>query len=118
MRRSRIARIVLLFVVIGPIAIFAFGQLVMFLWNNALVPVLHVSEVTFWQGLGLLLLAKILFSSFSGKSGSNHYYRKERMMWDQMTPEQKEKFKFEWRNRSRRWGHKSWPSSEEAAGQP
>ena len=122
MRRSRLTKFILLFILVGPLAVFIFGQLVMFLWNNALVPVLHVSEVNFWQGLGILVLSKILFSSFSGKGGSNRYYWKQRMMWNRMTPEQKEKFKEEWRSRSRRWGNRSWdsenPSGEEAAGQP
>lgn len=122
MRRSRLTKIILLFIVVAPIAIFIFGQVVMLLWNNVLVPVLHVSEVTFWQGLGILVLSKILFSSFNGKGGSNRYYWKQRMMWNQMSSEQKEKFKEEWRNRSRRWGNRSWesehPSGEEAAGQP
>ena len=122
MRRSRLTRMIFLFIVVAPIAVFVFGQVVMLLWNNALVPVLHVSEVTFWQGLGILVLSKILFSSFGGKGGSGRYYWKQRMMWNQMTPEQREKFKEEWRNRSHRRGQRSWSSEgttgEEAAGQP
>jgi Ca2+/H+ antiporter, TMEM165/GDT1 family len=83
-----------------------------------LVPVLHVSTITFWQGLGIFVLSKILFSSFSGKGGSNRcgynrYYMKQRMMWNNMTPEQKEKFKQEWQNRSRKWGYKSWEQGDE-----
>src|SRR6185436_4675546 len=114
MRRSRLTRMIFLFIVVAPIAVFVFGQVVMLLWNNALVPVLHVSEITFWQGLGILVLSKILFSSFSGRGGSNRYYWKQRMMWDQMTPEQKEKFREEWRNRSQRWGHRRWAPGDES----
>src|SRR5689334_6566019 len=106
MRRSRFGKFILLFIVIAPIAIFAFGSLVMWLWNAALVPVLHVSPVTFWQGLGILVLAKILFSSFGGRGGPRRNSCKERMMWNQMTPEQKEKFKEEWNNRRNRWGNR------------
>jgi Zn-dependent protease with chaperone function len=47
-RSNRAARIFLFIFIIGPIAIFLFGFIVMWLWNNALVPVLHISEVTFW----------------------------------------------------------------------
>jgi len=122
MRRSRLTRMIFLFIVVAPIAVFVFGQVVMLLWNSALVPVLHVSEVTFWQGLGILVLSKILFSSFGGKGSSGRYYWKQRMMWNQMTPEQREKFKEEWRNRSHRWGQRSWNSEggtgEKVAGQP
>jgi len=79
----------------------------MFLWNNVLAPVLHISTVTFWQGLGILVLSKILFSSFSGRGGYRRDYWKQRMMWKNMTAEEKEKFKEELKNRSRRWGYRS-----------
>jgi len=107
MKRSRWAKFILLFILVAPIAIFLFGKVIMLLWNNILTPVLHVSEITFWQGLGILVLAKILFGSFGGRGGYNRYYSKQRMMWNHMTPEQKEKFKEEWKNRSRRWGYRS-----------
>jgi hypothetical protein len=107
MKRSVWARRILLFMVIGPIAILVFGGTVMLLWNNVLSPVLHISTITFWQGLGILVLSKILFSSFSGRGGSRRDYWKQKMMWNNMTPEQKEKFKEEWKNRCRRRGYKS-----------
>jgi hypothetical protein len=113
MKRPRLAKMILLFIVIAPVAIFIFGSIIMLLWNNVLVPVLHVSAVTFWQGLGILVLSKILFSSFKGGGGPNRFYMKQRMMWNSMTPEQKEKFKEEWKNRSRRWGYKGWEPGDE-----
>ena len=113
MKRTRWAKFILLFILVAPVAIFLFGKLIMLLWNNILTPVLHVSEITFWQGLGILVLAKILFGSFGGRSGSGHYFKKQRMMWNSMTPEQKERFKEEWKNRSRRWGYRSWDSEKE-----
>jgi hypothetical protein len=104
MRSRRIARVFALIFIIGPIAILVFGGIVMWLWNNVLVPVMHVSTVTFWQALGLLVLAKILFGSFSGGKNRSRYDRaKRRMMWDHMTPEQREKFKEEWRVRCGDW---------------
>ena len=111
MRRSRLARMILLFILIAPLAIFIFGSIVMLLWNNVLVPVLHISQVTFWQAFGILVLSKILFSSFGGRGGSRGYYWKQKMMWNSMTPEQKEKFKEELKSRSRRWGYKNWDSA-------
>ena len=114
MKRSRIAKFILLFIIFAPIAVFVFGKVIMLLWNNVLVPVLHVSAITFWQGLGILLLAKILFSSFGGRGGNHHYFSKQRMMWNSMTPEQKEKFKEEWKNRSGRWGYKNWHRDDNA----
>ncbi|MGE5105990.1 MAG: hypothetical protein ACM3H8_00470 [Sphingobacteriales bacterium] len=103
----RVVRIMVLFIIVAPIAILIFGGVVMLLWNNVLAVVLHVSAITFWQALGILVLSKILFSSFGGGSGYRRDYQKEKMMWRNMTPEQKEKFKEEWKNRSRRWRYRS-----------
>ena len=107
MKRSIWVKRILLFFLIGPIAILVFNGIVMLLWNNVLTPVLHVSTITFWQGLGILVLSKILFGSFSGGGRSRRDYWKQRMMWNNMTAEQKEKFKEEWKNRCRRWGYRS-----------
>ncbi|MEI9944573.1 MAG: hypothetical protein WDN26_10185 [Chitinophagaceae bacterium] len=98
----------LLFIPLFVLGIFVIGWVVMSLWNNVLVPVLHVSAVTFWQGLGILALSKILFSSFGGRGGSRRDQWKRRMMWNSMTAEQKEKFMEEWKSRSHRWGHRGW----------
>jgi Ca2+/H+ antiporter, TMEM165/GDT1 family len=71
-----------------------------------LAVVVHVSTVSFWQALGLLVLSKILFSGFRGAHWGRHQW-KNRMMqrWDNMTPEEKEKFRGEWERRcGRRFG--------------
>src|ERR1700674_2288779 len=107
MNRNFWAKRILLIIVIAPLAIFVFGYIVMWLWNNALAPVLHISTITFWQGLGILVLSKILFSGPMGKSGPRRSYWKRRMMrkWQNMTPEEREKFKQDWKNRCGDWGH-------------
>jgi len=112
MKLSRWVRIIVLIIIVAPVAILVFGGIVMWLWNNVLSPVLHVSTITFWQGLGILVLSKILFGSFGRGSRSRSDYWKEKMMWKNMTPEQKEKFKEEWKNRSRRWRYRS-PETEQ-----
>ena len=103
----------LLFIPLAVLGILVFGGVVMLLWNNALVPALHISTITFWQGLGILVLSKILFSSFGGGGGSRYMNWRQKMMWNNMTPEQKEKMKEEWKNRSHRWGHKPWDMEKE-----
>jgi len=90
--------------------------IVMTLWNNILVPVLHVAVINFWQALGIFALCKILFGGFPGRWGRRydghwqkewggmHAKRKEMMeKWHNMTPEERQKFKQEWRNRCRSW---------------
>jgi len=89
--------------IIIPIAVvagvFVFGSVVMLLWNNILPAVFGISAISFWQALGILVLAKILFGGFrSGHRchchGRNHDLAGK---WMQMTPEEREKMKSEWR---------------------
>lgn len=94
------------FIPLAILGIFAFGAIVMLLWNNVLSPVLHIGAVTFWQALGILILSKLLFSGLSG-GGPRRNYGKERMMWNSMTPEQREKFREEWKTHCRRRGYRS-----------
>lgn len=81
-------------------AIFGFGAIVMLLWNAILPDVLHVSAITYWQALGILVLSKILFGGFGGgrkKCGGPSRGFRERFR--NMTDEEKEKLKEAWRNR-------------------
>jgi len=92
----------------GAIAVTVFGFIVMGLWNSILVQVLSVKVISFWQALGILLLSKILFGGFHGRGswrGSPAWKEKMKQRWDKMTPEEREKFKAEWKNRcGGRWG--------------
>lgn len=80
------------------LAIAAFSFLVMTLWNSILVPVLKISAVSFWQAGGILLLSKILFGGFRG-GGPWRGGRHMRDKWQQLSPEERERLKTEWRNR-------------------
>ena len=83
------------FLVIAAVAITVFSFLVMVLWNW-LMPILFGRPlITFWQALGLLILSKILFGGFRGRPGPPQWHWRRRMMerWDQMTPEEREKFR-------------------------
>ena len=112
MKPLRWTRLFVLFILIAPVAILIFGGIVMLLWNNALVPVLHIDKVTFWQGLGILVLSKILFSSFGGRRGYHGPSWKQRISqkWNSMTPEEKEKFKDKWKDHWWKPGYKPWDS--------
>ncbi len=89
-----------------PIAIvagvFVFGSVVMLLWNSLLPAILGVSTITFWQAIGILVLSKILFGGFGGRHGHHRCHghgHDWHGKWTQLTPEQKEKMKSEWRGR-------------------
>jgi Ca2+/H+ antiporter, TMEM165/GDT1 family len=99
----------LMILLFGTIAIIVFGFVVMGLWNNILVAVTGVKAITFLQALGILLLSKILFGGFGGGGkgwrGSPAWKEKMKQRWDKMTPEERDKFKAEWKNRcGGRWG--------------
>jgi len=78
------------------IAIFIFvgGEIVKVLWNWLAPSLFGLRLITFWQALGLLVLCRILFGGF-GMSG-NASRRSRRQMferWEQMTPEERERFR-------------------------
>ena len=77
-------------------AIFSFigGEVVMLLWNWLAPMLFGLRQISFWQALGLLALCRILFGGF-GLSGSSSRRSRRRMFerWEQMTPEEREKFR-------------------------
>jgi hypothetical protein len=87
--------------VVGMIAI---GLVVMVLWN-ALIPELFKGPViTYWQSLGLLLLSHILLRGWGRWRYANSWHRDRwRYRFEEklaaMTPEERDKFKEEWRRR-------------------
>jgi Ca2+/H+ antiporter, TMEM165/GDT1 family len=83
-----------------------FSFIVMSLWNGILSDVLAVKQITFWQALGILVLSKILFSGFGGFHHKKEQFRnrfRQKMLdkWEKMTPEEKQRFKEEWKTRCR-----------------
>lgn len=91
------------FIVIGAILIFS--AIVMLLWNAVLPDLLNVKRINYWQSVGLLILCKILFGGFRGKGGHSKIDPQNRLREKikSMSPEEREKFKEEWRRRFR--GH-------------
>ena len=93
MKRHRAFRIVK-FAIFGLIFAALFGFIVMSLWNW-LIPALFGGRlITYWQAIGILILSKILFGGFRGRSGSPWHWRQRMMQrWEQMTPEEREQFR-------------------------
>jgi len=96
--------------VLGLVALFALA--VYGLWNGVLAEVVAVKTVTYWQALGILLLARILFGAFPGRRGGpfGPPWRSRRMMerWQSLTPEQREKMREEMRRRFGEWPRPPW----------
>jgi hypothetical protein len=76
------------------------GLVVMSLWNWLMPALFGWHLITFWQALGLLILSKILFGGFRGGHRGGWYWRRRMMeRWEQMTPEEREKFRQTMRHR-------------------
>ncbi len=71
-----------------------FGLVIMSLWNWVMPALFGLKTISYWQALGLFILSKILFGGFRGGPGGRNYWR-HRMMerCEQMTPEEREKFR-------------------------
>jgi hypothetical protein len=93
MKPKKILR-VLKFVLLGMLAAAVFSFVVMSLWNWLMPALFGLHTVTFWQALGLLVLSKLFFGGFRGRSGPPAFWRRRMMeRWEQMTPEEREKFR-------------------------
>ena len=100
------------FIVLAALFALVAGFALMSLWNWLMPMLFHLSVINFWQALGILVLAKILFGFGRGWSGHRShwghpsYYWKEKMeeRLKNMTPEEREKFRAEWKQRCGRWG--------------
>jgi hypothetical protein len=94
---SRWILIALKIAIFLTIAIAVFGNVVTYLWNWLMPTLFGLPAITFSQALGLLVLSWILFGGFRGLRGGPGYRRRwqRRMMerWEQMTPEEREKFR-------------------------
>jgi Ca2+/H+ antiporter, TMEM165/GDT1 family len=116
-RGPRFFKIAVIGLLVVSAAILLFGFITMSLWNAILPAVIHVGTITFPQALGILVLCKILFSSFhghrGGKWGGGHSRWKQQMgegmkeKWMNMSQEEREKFRQNWRGRCGGWGRPS-----------
>src|SRR5580698_2321097 len=80
--------------VIAVVGTTVFGFAVMSLWNWLAPEVFGFHTITFWQALGLLVLSKILFGGFRGGPRRGRHWRgRMSERWQQMTPEEREKFR-------------------------
>jgi len=89
-RRGKFLKIAVL-VLVG-VAIL--GWIVMSLWNW-LLPSLFagVHQIDYLRAIGLLVLCRILFGGFRGRGGWHGAHHLHRQRWEQMSEEERAKFK-------------------------
>jgi hypothetical protein len=86
---------------LAPVAIAGFaafialgGYVVQQLWNWLMPAIFGLRALTFWQGLGLLALCRILFGGFKGHGPGKHVFRRKMgERWDHMSPEERDRFR-------------------------
>ena len=64
-------------VLLGIAACFAFGLVIMLLWNWLMPMIFGLTVITYWQGIGILALASILFGRFGGGSSDKKKDKKK-----------------------------------------
>jgi len=77
------------------------GWAVMSLWNWLLPTLFTWPRITFWQGLGRLVLCRILFGGSGMAMGRSGHRRGWKERWERMSPEERERMRQGWRGR---WG--------------
>jgi len=70
-----------------------FGEMIMHLWNWLLPGLFGWKTITFWQGLGLLVLCRTLFGGWGGGGNRGSKNKRRREQWEKMTPEERESFR-------------------------
>jgi hypothetical protein len=106
-------------VLIAPLAILAMlafivigGEVVLHLWNWLLPSLFGWRQITFWQALGLLALCRILFGGHAWhRSGRHSFRRRMKERCEQMSPEERERFR---ERMHERWGFG--PSTRQSSG--
>ena len=92
------AKIIGKWILAGVLFVLLFGFLTMLLWNWLVPSLFNGPHIRFEQALGLLLLSKILFSSWGGRrrcgtggrpQWKHRYFEKLKTM----SPEERERFK-------------------------
>ena len=91
------------FLVAGGLALISY--VVMQLWNGLLPDILHVTTITFWQAMGIFVLAKILFGfGKGGGRGGAPWMRHKMERWKEMSPEERDRLREQMRSRCGKWG--------------
>jgi hypothetical protein len=85
---------VLKFVVWAAVAVAVFGFVVMGLWNWLMPALFGWKLIGFGQAVALVILSRILFGGFRGHAYRSMSWRRRMWeRWEQMTPEEREKFR-------------------------
>jgi hypothetical protein len=88
------------FVIFGLAMVIVLGLVTQFLWNFIMPEIFGLPLITFWQGIAMFALAKLIFG-FGGSGGRgkwggyrNHQWKREwAEKYSKLSPEDRERFK-------------------------
>jgi len=84
----------LLFGLLFLVVLALLGWVVMSLWNWLIPALFGFKTIGYLQAIGLIALCRLLFGGFHGPRGRGGHWRgRMRERWEQMTPEEREKFR-------------------------
>ena len=119
LRALRIFGVALIGVTIAVVFSLLFGVVVMLLWNWLMPSIFGLKTITYWQGFGLCVLGKILFSGIHNRPHRHpdHFHRKIDRRWhrwmgiededslevsfDGFSPEKVREFRSYWKDKGR-----------------
>ena len=88
-------------ILLGAAACFLFGLVVMLLWNWLMPLIFGLTTLNYWQSVGVLALAAILFGRFGGHSGESKKDSKDKKhpIRDSIREEIKKEFEKEFKKK-------------------
>ena len=89
---------ILFFIGLAVLFVFVTGNVVMYLWNAILPDVINAKPITFWQGVGIFILARLLFGSFKGGPPSRSKREHWKNKWTNMSEDERHEFKSKWKD--------------------
>ncbi len=95
------------FIPLIVVAFIGFGFFTMHLWNWLMPMLFHLPEITFWQTIGLMVLSRLIlgFGCHRGRGHGHHCRRNMHEKWENMTPEEREKFRENMHTHRAPWAH-------------
>ena len=75
-KKAQYAQWGILFAIVIVLVAIGFGLLLQLLWNIVIVDIFSVPTISFWQAVGLFVVAKLFFGFGIGGSRSHHGGRK------------------------------------------
>ena len=88
---------ILFFIMLAALFVFVAGNVVMYLWNAILPDVINAKPITFWQSIGIFILARLLFGGFKMGKHSHPKHKQRKDKWTNMNEEERDEFKSNWK---------------------